>query len=292
MATRGRPLGRPSVGFTGPVAVRIVTDSNTMVPAELCDRFGIVVVPLHVVVDGVDRREDEIDQRQFCQKLRDGAMVTTAAPSPGDLLAAYQAAAADGARAVASIHIGSNRSATVGAARVAARSADIDVTVVDTGTASFIAGCSVWRAAEVLADGGSVSDAEAAALAVAASSASVFTIGELTRANQGGRFAVTPGDGVPVYSSAGPDMAELGRVSTIDEATAAMVAFVSERPGPLRVGVGDADAPEAAEALRVKLTELPGVAEVVRYTVGPSVAAHTGAGTFGAVFHPLHPPSP
>ncbi|MDQ3463004.1 MAG: DegV family protein, partial [Actinomycetota bacterium] len=55
----------------------------------------------------------------------------------------------------------------------------------------------------------------------------------------------------------------------------------------LRVGVGDADAPEAATALRAALAALRNVEETVRYIVGPSVAAHTGAGTFGAVFHPL-----
>ena len=35
------------------------------------------------------------------------------------------------------------------------------------------------------------------------------------------------------------------------------------------------------------LRAVPQVAEVTRYVVGPSVAAHTGAGTFGAVYHPI-----
>lgn len=265
-----------------------MTDSNTMVPAELVDRFSLTVVNLHVVLDGQDHLEADLDHRQFCDALRTGATVTTAAPSPGELTAAYEALATDGATEILSVHIGSNRSATVDAARLAARAADLPVTVVDTGTTSFIAGCSVWRAAEALAGGGSVADAEAAALSVAASSASVFTVGELDRANAGGRFAITAGDGVPVYSSAGADMAELDRVASIDEATTTMVAFVTDAAGPLRVGVGHADAPEAADALSTALAQLPNVTELVRYTVGPSVAAHTGAGTFGAVFHALN----
>jgi fatty acid-binding protein DegV len=44
-------------------------------------------------------------------------------------------------------------------------------------------------------------------------------------------------------------------------------------------------APGAAEALERSLRALPIVAETIGYLVGPSVAAHTGAGTFGAVFH-------
>lgn len=269
------------------MTVRIVTDSNTMIPAELVNRFGLTVVALHVVIDGQDHLETDLDQQAFCRALRGDATVTTAAPSPGELAASYDALATDGGTEILSVHIGSNRSSTVDAARLAAKSVDLPVTVVDTGTTSFIAGCSVWRAAEVLGDGGTVAEAEAAALAVAAASASVFTIGELDRANAGGRFAVTPGDGVPVHSSAGADMAELGRAASIDEATATMVAFVGDAAGPLRVGVGDADAAEAADALTTALGPLPNVAQIVRYTVGPSVAAHTGAGTFGAVFHPL-----
>ncbi len=264
-----------------------MTDSNAMLPAALRDRHRVAVVALTVVVDGTEHRETDLDPVAFCDLLRDGAAVTTSAPSPGEVLAAYEAVAADGADAVLSIHVGANQSATVGAARVAAGMAGVPVTVVDTGTASFIEGCCVWRAAEALAAGASIEEAATVAERTAGTVSSLFTIGEIARANRGGRLRVTAGEGVPVYTSSGPDMRELGRVASIDEATATMVAAVVGHPGPLRVGVGDADAPEAAAALEAALRGLPQVAELVRYTVGPSVATHTGAGTFGAVFHPL-----
>lgn len=267
--------------------IRLVTDSNAMLPEELRERFGITVVPLTVVIDGQAHSENTLDPDDFCRRLRDGASVTTAAPSPGEILAAFDRAAAAGADAVLSIHVGSNRSATVDAARLAASQAAVPVTVVDTGTASFIEGCCVWRAAEQLAGGATLAQAEVAALEVAASSASVFTIGELDRANDGGRFAVTEGPGVPLYCSRGPDLSELPRAKSIDEATRTMVDVIADEPGPLRVGVGDAGAPEAAHALHAALIALPNVAETIRYCVGPSVAAHTGAGTFGAVYHRL-----
>lgn len=265
----------------------MVTDSNAMLPASLRDRFGIAVVPLTVVVDGQAHHETDLDASWFCARLRAGAEVSTAAPAPGQLLAAYEAAATAGADAVLSVHVGANQSATVAAAGAAAGMTDVPVRIVDTGTASFIEGCCVWRAAEALAGGADVEAAGAAAARTASSAASVFTIGEIARANDGGRLPVAAGEGVPVYCSAGPDMRELARVGDVDAAAAAMAAAVAEAEGPLRVGVGDADAPEAADALEAVLRALPQVAEVVRYLVGPSVAAHTGAGTFGAVFHPL-----
>ncbi len=269
------------------MSARVVTDSNAMLPPDLRDRFSIDVVPLTVVIDGVEHHETDLDPTAFCAQLREGATVTTAAPSPGELLAAYEKAAAAGAEAVLSVHVGSNQSATVGAARLAADMAEIPVTVVDTRTASFIEGCCVWRAGEALASGAPIDEAAAAAEQTAGLAASVFTIGEIARANEGGRLPVAEGDGVAVYASSGPDMRELRRTSSIEEATDAMAAVVAEHQGPLRVGVGDADAPAAAEVLGAVLAALPQVVELVRYTVGPSVAAHTGAGTFGAVFHPL-----
>jgi fatty acid-binding protein DegV len=280
------PLAHRRLRFS-PVTVRIVTDSNAMLPAELRERFAITVVPMTIVLDGVAHHEDTLDPAAFCASLRGGAEATTSAPSPGELLAAYEALAADGAAAALSIHVGANQSATVGAARMAANETRLPVTVVDTGTASFIEGCCVWRAAEVLASGAGLEAAQAAAYAVAASAASVFTIGEIERARQGGRLLVDDAPGVPVFFSKGPEMGQRGTVRNAEEAVRLLAEVVEEHPGPLRVGVGDADAEEAAVALLATLQALPNVAEATRYTVGPSVATHSGAGTVGAVFHPL-----
>lgn len=270
--------------------VRLVTDSNAMLPGSLRERFAVAVVSLTVVVDGVEHREQDLDPVDFCVRLRAGAEVSTSAPSPGEVLATYQEVAAQGADAILSVHVGSNQSATLAAARVAAEMSEVPVTLVDTGTASFIEGCCVWRAGEVLAAGGGITDAATAAEQTASRVASVFTIGEIARANAGGRLPVAGDEGVPVYASSGPDMRELRRVTTVDEAVEVMAEAVAGHEGPLRVGVGDADAAEGADALLGALRDLPQVAEAVRYTVGPSVAAHTGAGTIGAVFHPLDLP--
>lgn len=269
------------------IATRIVTDSNAMLPADLVARFDIGVVPLTIVVDGQARHEHELDLPEFYDQLRRGRPVTTSAPSPGEILAAYQSAVDDGAESILSVHVGSNQSATVSAARLAAAEVDVPVTIVDTGTASFIEGCCVWRAAEVLADGAGLEAAASAATAVAGEAESVFTIGEIARATGGGRLATHEGAGVPVFASSGPDMFELDRVTSEAAAVDVMRARIASRGGPLRVGVGHADASEAAEALERALRSLPNVTEIVRYVVGPSVAAHTGAGTFGAVFHPV-----
>lgn len=267
------------------MTTRLVTDSNAMLPPELVARFEILVVPLTVVVDGQAIREDEIELPAFYEQLRRGAAVTTSAPAPGEIQAVYEAAVAAGADSILSVHVGSNHSATVSAARLAAQGLDAPVTLVDTGTASFIEGCCVWRAAEHLAQGSDIDTAATAARQLATEVASVFTIGELARAEGSGRLAVSAGAGVPVFVSSGADMRELGHVATIGAAIELMTSIIGDPPGPLRIGIGHADAGDAADELAKALERLDEVADTVRYTVGPSVAAHTGAGTFGAVYH-------
>jgi DegV family protein with EDD domain len=271
--------------------IALVADSNSMLPPWLVERYNICVVPLTVVLDGAALLEDEIDVRSFYAALRRGATVSTSAPAPGQLAAAYEAAAAGGADEVVSVHLGSVYSATVAAATLAASMVDVPVRVVDTTVSSFAAGLCVWRAGEVLAQGGGSDDAVDVAISTGASVRAVFTVAELARAVTGGRIRVdsgADGPGTAVFEMVGTGITTIGQAVTSEEAVMSMTRRVAALESPrLRLGVGDADAADAGARLTDELAQLDNVAEVVRYVVGPSVAAHTGAGTFGLVLHPL-----
>ncbi len=271
----------------GVQAIRVVTDSNTMLPAFLVDRFEVTVVPLQVIVAGEPVAESSLDVDAFWDQLRRGVVVTTAAPSPGDFVAAYEAAAQSGADAVLSVHIGSMYSGTLNAARIAAANTAVAITLVDTGAVSFAAGLCVWRAAEALAAGASADAAADVARGVGTQVGSAFTVGDVDRARRGGRLDPGAADGIAVMASAGPDMFQLGVAVEAADAIDAICDYVSRQPVGLRVGVGDAAAATAAAELEARVLALPNVDETIRYVVGPSVAAHTGSGTFGVVFHPL-----
>jgi len=271
--------------------IALVTDSNALVPADLRSRFGVRVVPLTVVVDGAPYAEGvELSTADFYDRLAAGATVSTAAPSPGQFIVEYEQAAAAGADAVLSVHIGSNTSATVNSARLAAGASPIPVEIVDTGTASFPVGACVWAAGAALERGDGLDQAAASARAVAAEIGNVFIVGGLDLARRGGRLApaAEQGDGVPVLALRAGTMDVVGRAHDVEGAIAAMVdAVLAAAPGrSLRVGVGDAAAPDVAAGLADRLDAAPTVVEVVRYQVGPSVAAHSGLGTAGAVYFP------
>ncbi|HUF83880.1 MAG TPA: DegV family protein [Acidimicrobiia bacterium] len=269
----------------------LVTDSNAQMPAELRERYGVRVVPLTVVVDGEPYREGvEITTAEFYERLSGGAEVSTSAPAPGDVMKVYDEAAAAGATEILSIHIGSNTSGTVNAVRLAVGASPVPVEVVDSGTASFAVTCCVWSAGEVLKDGGKLGPAADAARAAADDVGNVFIVGGLDLAKRGGRLAegADAGGGVPVLALAGGQMQSVGQVHDVEAAVDAMAEYLRQTAAatPQRVGVGDAVASDLADQFEARLHPLPEIAELVRYEIGPSVGAHTGAGTVGACFFP------
>lgn len=271
--------------------IRIVTDSASMIPPALRERFAVDVVPLTITLDGVEHHEGiDLTTDDFYARLSEGAVVATSAPSPGSILDAYRRAERDGADHVLSVHTGSNYSATVTAATVAAGMATVAVTVIDTGLASFPVTLALWSAADALGRGEPVDVAAAAAHSTASATGSVFVVGVPDLARRGGRFVTVDGDLVPtsILELDGSGLRELVRADDLDAAIDAMSAHVCALAAarPLRAGIGDAVRPSLADALEARLSGAPGIVEIVRYEVGPSVGAHTGAGTVGVVYAP------
>ena len=271
--------------------IGLVTDSGSQIPPVLRDRFAVAVVPLAVVLDDEVYREGiDLSTHEFYARLAAGATVSTSAPSPGDFIDAYQRLSDAGADEIVSVHIGSNTSATVAAATIAARTSPVPVEIVDTGTASFAVACCVWAAGDAIAAGADAVAAAEAARHAARRVGNVFVLAGLDRARTGGRLDVAVGDtdATPVLALVDGAIVAIGAVTSVPAAVDAMVDHVVEAAQrlPLRVGVGDALAPDMAEELARRLRGRAEVVEVVHYEVGPSVGAHTGPGTVGACFVP------
>ena len=281
--------------------IGLCTDSNAQLPPELRKRYGVEVVPLTVTVQGVDYLEwVDLDADAFYAYFEGGAApaVATAAPSPGRFAAAYEALAGRGATAILSVHIGSTISATLNAARLAAQDAPVPVRLVDTGTASFGVACCVWEAAEAVAAGASLDEAATVAEGVAARTGNVFVVQAVDLVRRGGRMGAAAqdaleDDAVPVLRLVGGSYQPVAQARSVDEAADAMAAAVLGGGERLRVGISVADAAGAPvrQALERRLAGAPEILDLVRYRVGPSVGAHTGPGTAGAMWYPASPAS-
>ena len=134
--------------------IAIVTDTDASLPADLAARYGIRQVPISILFGQEALAADiEIDDARLFERVdRESKLPTTAAPSPGEFLEAYQAAFAAGADAVACFCVSSAISATYTAA-LAARELlpERSITVVDTQSVSMVQGFMAIAAAEAAA---------------------------------------------------------------------------------------------------------------------------------------------
>lgn len=272
--------------------IGICTDSGAQLPAELIARYDIEIVPITVTVDGVSYLEHvDLDADAFYAHFSGGARpaVATAAPSPARFEAAYRSLAARGATEILSIHVGSELSGAVNAAHVARLSSPVPVRLLDTGSASFVVGAAAWAASESRDRGATMDQAADVGETVARRAGNIFVVGALDLARAGGRLvgdAVT-GAAIPVLRLDEGKMSVIGEARSVAEAADVMAHAVLTAGDGLRVGIGTSDPSSAplADALTDRVARSPSVHEVVQYRVGPSVGAHTGPGTAGAVFY-------
>jgi DegV family protein with EDD domain len=141
--------------------VRIVTDSTCDLPEEVIEQYGITVIPLYINIgqkgylDGI-----EISREEYYRRLPGFETIpTTAIPSPEKFRRIYQDIANGGAQAILSIHISESLSATVNAARMAAKeTASIPIKVFDSRQLTLGMGYLVETAARAAMDGASIED--------------------------------------------------------------------------------------------------------------------------------------
>ncbi len=269
----------------------IVTDSASMLPPSWRDDFGVTVAPMAVMIDDHPYKEGvDLDTAEFYRRLAAGAEVATAAPSPGDLLAAYRSAVDAGAAAIVAVHTGSNYSAVVNAASIAASELTVPIELVDTGTVSFPVALCVAAAVDARNAGADAAGIAAAARATAEVVDSVFIIGIPELARRGGRFGDKAETNTTILGLGPSGLTTVAEAVDLDDAIVQMAqllrSIAAAGAQPLRVGVGDADRPDLGAHLTEALAEAPGIADLVRYDVGPSVGAHSGPGTVGAVWAP------
>lgn len=118
----------------------------------------------------------------------------------------------------------------------------------------------------------------------------VFIVQALEFALAGGRFTFelpAAADGVAVLAGHGPDIDVVATARTVDELCDVMAERMLSEAGGLRIGVCLADPATLpfTEGIEERLRASGRSVELVRYRVGPSIAAHTGPGTAGGYWY-------
>ena len=114
------------------MTIKIVTDSTITVEPELIEKYGITIVPLAILIDGVLYQDTDLSAAQFMSKMKVSKnLPKTSQPPVGVFSEVYDQLAEDGSQII-SIHLTKALSGTVEAARQGAMLSNADVTVIDS----------------------------------------------------------------------------------------------------------------------------------------------------------------
>jgi DegV family protein with EDD domain len=277
--------------------IAIITDTDSSLPFELAKKHHIVQVPI-LVQFGEESFRDvyEIDNKQLFARIdREGKLPTTAAPSAGQFLEAFKAAFQDGATSVLCLTISSEMSATYASARQAAELLPgKSIEVVDTRNLGMGQGFMVLTAADVVARGGSLPEAIAAAKDVGDRCSLFGALATLKYIAMSGRVGyLTAGiasvlEIKPILSLVNGKLELLERIRTQKKAWARAVELSVEKAAGKkieRMAIMQVNALESARLFEQQLrAALPCPSEILITDMPPGLSSHTGAGMVAVVF--------
>jgi len=284
------------------VSVAIVTDSTAYLPLDLVARQGIRVVPLHVVLGGQQFSEGvDVTTAELAAALRKFTPVSTSRPSPQAFLDAYEAAAANGADAVVSVHISADMSGTVESATLAAGQSPIPVEVVDSRSLGMAMGYAVLSAATAAQQGQDAKAVAAIASSRAGAATVIFYVDTLEYLRRGGRIGAASallGSALaikPLLELSDGHIQAIERVRTSVRALSrleelALQAADAAGESGVDIAVHHLDSQTRAGDLVDRLRQrVAATTTVVLVELGAVVGAHVGPGTIAVAVSPRPP---
>lgn len=281
--------------------VAIVTDSASDLDPAAAVELGVRVVPLIVNFGsetfkaGVDLSREEFWQRMTAPSA---PFPTTAASSPGEFKAVYDAAFADGAEAIVSIHVANSLSGTIKSAEIAkGMLPDREIHIVDSMGASMAEGILAEIAVEMAAEGKSATEIVQALEARVPDLRTFLVLETLEYLRKGGRISGARAAIGTILSVKPIIELRLGTVDTVDrirtrgKARERLIELTATGPIERLAVLHTTNAD--VETFRDQLVAaIPGGIDPAKVTidlVAASVGPHLGPGCVGAVA--LHRPA-
>jgi DegV family protein with EDD domain len=273
-----------------PGRVAIVTDSTSDVPADEAAHLGVTVIPAVLVVEGKSYLDGQSFSRTqlYRQMASLDGLPTTAVPSPGSFVQAYEQQLRTGATSILSIHLAARLSGMVQTALQAAREFDGRVEVIDSGQVSLGLGFQVLEAAAAALAGAPLSVVRQVAQAARKNVRLIAMLNTLEFVRRSGRVSwlrANLGEMLnfkQLVEVVDGTIERLDRVRTRPRALQALRAVAAGWGALSRLGILHTAAAEEAAALGQELRPLASQPPLV-VEVTTIIGAHVGPGSLGLV---------
>jgi len=276
------------------MSVGIVTDSTCYLPTEVVAEFGIEVVPLQVISNGVAFNEvGGITVDEVATALRAGKSVTTSRPNPEVFVAAFEKLHRAGHGSIVSAHISSELSGTYESAVLASRKVSFPVDVVDSRGIAMMLGFAVQAGAKLANAGGSHAEVLDLIQRKCAGASIIFYVDSLEFLEKGGRItAMQARMGAsmnlkPLLHMINGKVAQQELVRSSEKSIARMIEIVTAAALiKSEIAVHHVEALDAANNVASQLKELTGVESISVTSAGAVVGTHVGPGALAVVVSP------
>lgn len=276
------------------MSVGIVTDSTCYLPTEVVAEFGIEVVPLQVISNGVAFNEvGGITVDEVATALRAGKSVTTSRPNPEVFVAAFEKLHRAGHGSIVSAHISSELSGTYESAVLASRKVSFPVDVVDSRGIAMMLGFAVQAGAKLANAGGSHAEVLDLIQRKCAGASIIFYVDSLEFLEKGGRItAMQARMGAsmnlkPLLHMINGKVAQQELVRSSEKSIARMIEIITAAARiKSEIAVHHVEALDAANNVASQLKELTGVESISVTSAGAVVGTHVGPGALAVVVSP------
>lgn len=280
------------------MGIKIVTDSTSYIPSEYIEKYDIKVVSLNVIMNGVSKREVDIDNKYFYKEMDESNEVPKSSqPIPQEMIDIFKGIVEAG-DSIVGIFLSSKMSGTYSTANMVKEMIleeypNADIHILDSKTNCMQMGFAAIEAAKASAEGKSINEVISTAEHVFNNSRFLFTPETLDYLKKGGRIggaAALFGNILqirPILTVVDGETSVFKKVRTrkkvIDEIVKEVLADIKAN------GLGDVivhhinceeDGLKLAKVLEEKLSRKVGI-----QSIGPVIGLHVGPGSIGIAYY-------
>lgn len=275
--------------------VRILTDSSAYLPQAYVDQLNIHVLPLTLILDGVEYRDGvDITAGEFYDLLvKTNSLPKTSQVTVSAFVQKYRELLDEGCEILV-LPISSGLSGTRESALQALEEfPGAPIEVLETGLVSMALSFMVLAAARAAAKGASLTECKAVALEAYPKIGVYFTVENLKYLEAGGRINTAKrllGTALslkPVLEIREGKIELVESVITTRKAVERMVQLVERNvagKSPVRISVFHAAVPETAQALLERLAVQFNAEEAILSEISPVIGSHVGPGTISVAY--------
>ncbi|MFQ5596144.1 MAG: DegV family protein, partial [Anaerolineae bacterium] len=280
--------------------VAIVTDTVSDIPPNLAEEFGLIVAPVHVVIDGKDHRDQiDITVDQYYPMLEvaaeKGELPTTSGANVSDMREIFEEAL-NVAPVVVGVMVAQPISVTITSARTAKQEFFPEAPIHILDSQQVVAGQALLAiaAGKAAQEGHSADDIIAMMERLIPNTKTLLTVESLKFFAAGGRLTATEQllgslEGyVPILQAAGGRIIPIEKRRTRRQAVNRMLAIMEEDVGDglINVCVNHARRPSDAGDLLEEIKSRFNVQDSYIIEIGPATGTHTGPGSLGFGYCP------